>query len=685
MNTSLTFGRLAPGLMLALLSACTHLSSQDRGSGNARPEKLAGAPAPTFDQYRAPLDATVVDRRFSTKEAMFLANEMNLSGFPFFEQAVAGELVTDDPDFFYMTTVESYWYSRYNMSALVAESRLGLHVVFGPYVTEWALREGRGNDNRDRGEYTRSNKGALLQDIVPLYLARTGFPRRFEDASPTMLQFASGDPHLVRPLDKGVRFESTENLLRLKDERKIYGDDLVTRPIGMGIGGNDMWKPRINYRENFLSLRWSNAGMEHVIDLGAEGQTLMKQVLWMEYFFQQNHHRGRFLGNDPEEGFRGAMLNLGAVSKMLMLKSAMLYDGTRLTGVDPRVAKPGAYYFPHRIGVRLRLAGDLPPRPEQFSVDDPSSQLFDQASLLWALSEYYHFADPTHESNWNHVFGTQFPYDGSLMEQKYIVLAEGLANLVFDNIEAMHRRDEGTLVSEWRPAHGRGTGVATQDLAMTMIAAANYGRRVHADPATVARAGRLLRSQADFMVNVLQSPDGSVADGYDFATRTAYGGPRTLLAQGFAVRGLIEASKQLNDARYLDAAQRVYGFMNAALWDDRTGVYRSSVDAAVTEYTPMNVGAAIGAMREIILATKDAAELERYKRFWVQGVNGSGIQQSEYEETGEKDFYAVDGDGDGIPRMEYAGGKHGIAAVYASRVLIQTPLAVVAKRAGGQR
>ena len=669
---------LANGVVLVFLAGCTSLSYQDRGRAELRPEPLAGVPALTFEKYRTPLDATVADRRFTTKEAIYLANEMHTSAFPFFEAAVTDGLITSDPDFLYMTTVESYWYSRYNMSALVTESRLGVHLVFGPYITEWALREGRGNVNRDRADYVRSNKGVLLQEIVPWYMSRTGFPRRFEDASPTMLQFASGDPRYVRSLDKGVRFESTENVLRDRDLRKIYGDDVKGRPSGMRIGGNDMWKSRINYRENFLSLRWDHGQMEHVIDLGAEGQTLMKQVLWMEYFFTQNHHGGQYLGNDPEEGFRGAMLNLMAVNKMLMLKGAMLYDGKRLTGVDPREAEPGAHYFPHRIGVRMRMIGDLPPRPEEFSVEDPSSQLFDQASLLWALSEYYFFADPTHESNWSSVFGRP-PYDGSVMEQKYIVLAEGLSNLVLHNLAAMHRQQDGVLASEWLPQTGIGTTMSTRDLGMAMIALANFARRVPTDPENVKLAKQMLRRQADFLLDALQGSDGSVPDGYDLADRAPLGGPRSLLAQGFAIRGLIEAYKELGDERYLEAAKRAYTFMNTSLWDNRTGLYRSHVGAAETEYTPLNLGAALGAMREIILATRDASELERYKRFWVQGVNSSGIQQSEYEETGEKDFFAKDGDGDGIPRMEYAGGK-GIAPVFASRVLIQTPLNIAARR-----
>ncbi len=669
----------AQGIVLLFLSGCASLSYQDRGTGDQRLVPLPGAPAPTFEQYRTPLNAEVLDGTFRTKEAMYLANEMNILGFPFFEGALVNGLITSDPDFQYMTTVEAYWYSRYNMSAMVTESRLGVHLVYGPYVTEWALREGRANVNRDRSDYVRSNKGVLLQEIIPLYLSRTGFPRRFEDASPTMLQFASGDPRYVRSLDKGVMFESTENILRDKDLRKIYGDDLPARSSGMGIGGNEYWKPRINYRENFLTLRWDHGRMEHVIDLGAEGQTLMKQALWMEYFFKGNHHGGRFLGNDAEEGFRGAMLNLMAVNKMLMLKGAMLYDGQKLTGVDPRVAVPGEYYFPHRIGVRMRYIGDLPPRPEEFSVKDESSQLFDQASLLWGLSEYHHFADPADKSNWNNVFGKNPRFDGSVMEQKYIVLAEGLGSLVLNNIAVMHRHENGSLISEWQPDGGPGTRISTHDLSMAMIALANYARHVRSDPENVELARRMLSDQAEFVLNVLQAPGGAVSAGYDFAGDAPFAGPHTLLAQGFAIRGLIEAYKELGEERYLQAAQNAYSFMNASLWDPRTGVYRSHVGAETTEYTPLNLGAALGAMREVILATNDAEELERFKRFWVQGVNSSGIQQSEYEETGERDFFAVDGDGDGIPRMEYAEGKYGIAPVFASRVAIETPAKLASK------
>ncbi|MBI4613662.1 MAG: hypothetical protein HY720_08645, partial [Planctomycetes bacterium] len=544
-------------------------------------------------------------------------------------------------------------------------------------VTEWALQEGRSNVNRDRMEYVRANKGVLIQEIIPLYLHRSGFPRHFEDASPCMLQYASGDPDYVRSVDKGTRFESTENLVRDRDMARLYGDTPTPRPTGMGVQANEMWKYRINYRENFLSLRWDHDNIEPAIDLGAEGQTLMKQVLWMEYFFRGSHHGGKYLGNDPEEGFRGAMLNLMAVSKMLMLKGSLLYDGERLGGRDPRDFKAGSAWFPHRVGVRLRYVGDLPPRPEEFSVEDGSSRLFDQASLLWGLSEFYHFADPTTgNKNWHKVFGEDPRYDGTIMERKYVVLAEALASMVLQNIAAMHRGKGGAPVSEWLPGAGPGREIATADLGMAMVALANSARHLPADSEDARLSRKLMGEQADFLVANLQAQDGSIADGYDLSARQPLEGPPSLLAQGFGVRGLVEAFKVLGDDRYRKAALDAYAYMNRSLWDESTGVYRSHAGAGVTVYTPLNLGAALGAVREIILLTKDAREIERFKRFWVQAVDSSGIQQSEYEETGERDFAVRDGDGDGIPRMEFARGKHGhgIAPVYAARVEIRTPI-----------
>lgn len=665
-------------LALAACASAPHIAGSEAEVPPAEPSRIGDeAGRPASESLRSPIRARVLDRRFRTREAMYLANEMQIGGDSFLMKMFqAGMPIGDDRELQHITAIESYWYSRYNMSALVAESRLGVHIVHGPYVTEKALEEGVAADNRYRGERIVSNKTALIQRIVPDYLARTGFPRRFEDASPTMLQFASGDPHYPQRIDKGTRFESVENRLRQRELMRLYGEDLPPKPSGMGEPGNDMWKYRVNYRDNFRTLRWRHDRMEHVVDMGAEGQTLLKESLWCEYFFRGQHHGGRYLGNNPEEGYRGAMLNLGAVSKMLILKAALLYDGRRLTGANPMDYDPNSrlLYFPHRIAVRMRYTGDLPPHPEEFKVVDPSSQLFDQASLLWGLTEYYYFSDPTTPDSWDAVFGDNPPYDGSIMEQKYAVLAQGLANLVLANIAHQHRAD-GEWSSAWTPEGGPSRAATTTDLALTMIGLANYHRHMHIESENREQSADMLRELADFFLDALQSSAGHFADGFDYsANAPVSNGAPSLEAQAFAVRALLEAHRELGDDRYFSAARSGYDFMNAHLWDDAVGVYRSAVGAERTIYTPINLGAALGAMREMILATGDMTEVERFKRFFVQAVNSSGIQQAEYEETGERDLSKADGDGDGIKRIEFAGGRHGIAPVFASMVEIMTPI-----------
>ena len=154
-----------------------------------------GTEQPKFESLRSPIKSRVLDRRFRTKEAMYLANEMNIGGDPFLQEAFrVGLPIADDPEFQHITAVESYWYSRYNMSALVAESRLGIHMVHSPYVSEKAIREGIAANNRFRGEHIVSNKTELLQRIIPV----TWQERAFRDDSRTR-RHACFTSHRVTP------------------------------------------------------------------------------------------------------------------------------------------------------------------------------------------------------------------------------------------------------------------------------------------------------------------------------------------------------------------------------------------------------------------------------------------------------------------------------------------------------
>ncbi|MFQ5740417.1 MAG: hypothetical protein ACE5JX_15525 [Acidobacteriota bacterium] len=673
--------------LIVSASILTTLFGQEESDDIYASLRSAASRQPSFADLKTPLKARVTDRRFFTPEALYLANEMNETGDPFLSRAEAAGLpVSEDLDFQYMTGVESYWYSRYNMQSLLTESRLGVGLVHGPYVTEKALRLASAQFNRDRGENELSNKAVLFQHLVPAYLNATGLPRRFEDASPVMLEYASGDPHLLRPVDHNEHFELAENLWKEKQLKGLYGVAYQPKTHQAGEGGNQYFRYRVAYRDDFESLRWSNDRMDHFVDMAGVGQTLMKAVLWMEYFFRQTHH-DNLLGADPEYGFRGAILNLASVSKLLLMKSALFYDGRKLTGVNPFQYRPQdkLLYLPHQISVHCRYIGDLPPRPEKFKVRDESSRLFDQSSLLWGLSEYFYFMDPQRPaddpyyeqaySTWNRVFGDHFPYDGSLMERKYLQLARGLANVVLRNIDFMHKdKESGLLVSEWSPKRGQGQTISLPDLGMSLVALANYRHFVGAaEPDLSSMAERLLRSQADFLAQRIENGDGFLAASFRLTPGARRDENGVLLSQAFAVRGLLAAFKELKESRYFETARKAYQSMNRTLWDSSTGVYRSQPGAQLSVYTPLNLGAALGAMREYILASGDAGEYRRFKRFWVQAVDSSGIQQSEYEETGDDDPTQADSDHDGIPRMEAAGGKYGIAPVFARRVEIETP------------
>lgn len=602
------------------------------------------------------LKGKATDTRFNTNDAMYLANEIYLSGTEFFLRASERKLpIADDPQLSYIMNVEAYWYSRYNLMALSAHSRAGIGVIHGPYVDMAASAATRLNEfGRHRGELPMSNKDVMLTQVAASYLGRTGLPRVFDSAVPLMLEFSSADPHFGRAVN-------------------IENDDTG----------------RAAYLNDFDHLWWSHDSMDKTIDMGGVGQSMLKKVLWSKFFLRRNHTDDDFpgqvfLGNNAEDGFRGAMLNLQAVTTMLMAKSSLFADPNEmekglifggakpaLTGINPVAYKPeeGLRYLPHAIRPELIYMGDMPVRHQNFSVKDAASELWDQASWLWATTEFFNFANPRVKDNADQVFGYQTPVDGSIMEQKYSLLAQGMANTVLDNILAVHVVN-GVLVSEWTPKGGAKADVAIGDLSLAMVALAAYAEYMDLDAERREKAIGALRQQADFLIRVA-AEDGSFTQAYDARTG-ASAGRRDATSQAFAIRGLLAAHEATGEAGYLDAARRASQTWNRDFWDDDGWVYCNEPGQAHVVYTPKDVAAMLAAMREMILVDKDAALLERFKRFFVQAVDASGLMQSEDIFTGENIEQVragdLDSDRDGIPFLSGAGGGKGIDTVFAARV-----------------
>lgn len=609
-----------------------------------------------LSDLRSGIEGKATDRRFVTRNAMYLANEIYLSGTEFFLRASETDLpIANDPELSYIANVEAYWYSRYNLMSLTSRSRAGIGVIHGPYVDLLAQESSRLNRfGPYRGELEFSNKDIMLSKVVAAYLKRTGMPQKFENAVPLMLEFKSAAPFLVE--DAAVEKDTTG---------------------------------RARYQNDYDGLRWRQDDMDIAIDMGGVAQSLLKKVLWAKFFLRRNHGDDDFpgevfLGNNAEDGLRGAMLTLEAVSTMLMTKAALFVkknespsllafgtDHYLLTGINPTTYHPeqGLRHIPHEIEPTLVYMGDMPVRHYDLKVKDASSSLWDTASWLWATTEFFDYANPRKKDNWDNVFGFQSPYDGSVMEQKYSLLAQGLANAMLANIRAMHTRD-GLLVSDWSPNDGAGRRISVSDLAMAMVALENYARVMDLDPDNTATALALLRKGADFLVKVATG-DGSYRESYAAATGTP-AGERTMTVQAFAIRALMAAYRATAEERYLQAARRTSRTWNVDFWDEGAGLFKNTPDAAKVVYTPVDVGAALAALREMILADRDAALLKRFKRFFVQSIDASGLQQAETTYTGEilseVRNGVTDSDGDGIPFLgrDKAGAR--VDSVFAARV-----------------
>lgn len=602
------------------------------------------------------LKGSATDRRFNTNEGMYLANEIYLSGTEFFLRASETSLpIADDKQLSYITNVEAYWYSRYNLMALSAHSRAGIGIIHGPYVDLRANAATKLNEfGRNRGELPMSNKDILLTQVAGSYLSRTGLPRVFGSAVPLMLEFSSADPRLGRQIN-------------------IEDDDTG----------------RAAYLNDFDHLWWSHDAMDKTIDMGGVGQTMLKKVLWAKFFLRRNHTDDDFpgqvfLGNNAADGFRGSMLTLQAVSTMLIAKSSLFADPSdmkgrfvfgkdkpSLTGINPIAYKPsdGVRYLPHEIRPELVYMGDLPVRHQDFSVKDATSHLWDQASWLWATTEFFNFANPRVRDNANQVFGYQTPNDGSIMEQKYSLLAQGMANTVFDNILETHMSN-GALVSTWAPRSGAQANVDIDDLSLAMVALDSYAKYMDLDTERREKAMNVIRQQADLLLQIA-AEDGSYTQHFNIENRTP-AGRRDATSQAFAIRALLAAYDATADGRYLDGARRTSRTWNEDFWDDTGWVYRNEPGDSHITYSPKDVAAMLGALREMILVDEDVALLERFKRFFVQALDTSGLMQTEDIFTGE-DIELVragnlDSDGDGIPFISGGGGRNGIDTVFASRV-----------------
>ncbi|MFQ5784528.1 MAG: c-type cytochrome [Alphaproteobacteria bacterium] len=622
-------------------------------------EIKGGTTQPDLSAYRSPLDSKVVDRRFITNDATFLANESYKFGMEGFNDIVKAALpVAYRKPFHWVTGREMYFYARYLLDYIGGRGHAGVNMVHAPYWTLQAQRHSAYNKlQRDRGERAFSNKDILLGVYLPLVYQRTGFPRVFDDVQLSYVQYKSVDPHFIGRLDNRDSFED---------------------PMSGKAGG---WGQPNTYLNDYEQ-RFDHDKMDTTFDLGAIGQFVKRRAQWASYFFHSEHtgesvvSRGvkvPLLGNDAEEGMRGFGLIMGALNAILEVKSSMFTDGEKLEGINPATYDPaaGLRYIPHEVEPDIMWVGDIPERIWALDLKDNSSRLWDQASWIWGTAEYAMAV-----SRRPLVFTDNPPVDGGLVEKGTTLVAEALGNAVLKNIEAMHLRN-GILVSQWTPETGAGTSVSMRDLAMAMVALHDLEQTwetIDKYPEAAERAIELLEENAGFLLEV-QGPDGSFYEAYDVSSGEPIGANDLSAPNWAGVRALLAAYFSTEDESFLAAARKTFNLLNRDYWVEPHGVYRTRLGDDTVTLTPYDIGIALAAMREMLLTTPTHMadpQIERIVRWWVQTVDQSGAQQSENQRTGEiyTGFISGDDDADGIPYTSKGDGSNGIAPVIASKVVI---------------
>jgi hypothetical protein len=596
-----------------------YLDSRDQAISSGRPDLMPDAMASRqriiVVEPASHVHENVSDSRFTTADAAYAANELLLSGVPFFEKITLMGLPADK-DLVSITSEEAYWYSRYIMSAMTMESGMGLNLVQSQRIILQAEEEG-------------VSASEFLNRFLNNVNDRTGLSAPPPGIFPVFAEFASGEPGLTELPD--------------------FGD--------------------------YGTLRWNPQKFEKILSPAALGQALYTQALWAEYLLGSKHGEN-LLGNDAVEGYIGSILVAEAVSKMHFLKSEIAFDGRELGSVNPFSYEAKLKYYPHQISVELSYPEGSPPKPVAYQVVDPSSALYDQASLLLGLSEFYHFSDPKIEDNWDAIFGS--PSEGALFPLQPHKTAQGLSGVVLKNMIAMHFDPvRQTFVSQW--ANGeRGIEISSADAGMALLALANAYDAFHDNDDIRQGARKMIKRQAQFLSEYMQLSDGGFANSYNLETSAHSESPRSLVSQALAIRGLLAAYAITEDQNHLASSLSALNFMNEKLWSTQAKMYRSSEGAELSAYSPRDFAATLGALREVVLARKDKEALKKFKIFFVTVMKVNGMQLAELEPTGEKmssvrDVMTPDVDGDGVKKPHFAGGKFGLAPVIAGKIEVSTP------------
>ena len=568
---------------------------------------------------------------FVTMEQLLLANEINESGEPFAE-ALGYDLdeldpmVLNSPDSIaYTLGIENYEYSRYQLGTIVTRSGMGLHMMWAPAIMNMAANEPDGFD----GSFTGGTPNGFNED---------------DELRKNIMHFGMG-AHQMAPAHPWPQFAEF-----------MQGDPHLPQPVAE------------NFATDFGSLRWDRSKMDKTLNPGAMGQSMMKQYLWAQDMLGGFHDENDepvtpdgtntpdfadgtfnpdnniYLGGDNLDGFIGQVLTAEAINKTLFLVNKLAYDGTALGGVDPATYTPadGIKFFPHEIAVTEGMVMEgLPPRAMGLSVVDPSSDLFDQLSLLWAANHFRNMMDPNNNSDEQHIAyhsvfdGDPFPADASVTGAPGpFNLMMGTGKVVFLNMMTMHfNGSEGTFVNTSNLNAGAvemGNSITAVNAGYALVMLTKFAEEYAGTPLEP-MAVNAINAQAGFIMSNMKDPNGGYYNSYTIGEGPSATTKKTM-AQAAIARGMYAAYAYTNNADYLAEAENAYAELMHYYRADQSA-FLSEKDNLTATYTPYNFAIITGALREAALVGGHSDAALVYTRFFKEIANK--MQLSEGPATGE--------------------------------------------------
>jgi uncharacterized repeat protein (TIGR01451 family) len=325
----------------------------------------------------------------------------------------------------------------------------------------------------------------------------------------------------------------------------------------------------------------------------ALGMSLVKQVLGARALLASESRLDRYLA---------LVLAEAMVNKLLLLDRELALS----------LPEKGIRYFAHIYEPRFDGQG----RPIAYEPTDRSSQLFDQLALLWGLAEFAAWSEPAG----NELFG-----EGGLFPTEFHELALKLGNEVLAGILALHRDGEGRFWDLYTPGMEAARTGSTVNLGLLLVA--------------LDRA-RVISPQASSLIPALGEAllERRLASG-GFADEMSPGGlspAQGLASQLAAIRGLLVAYQLTSDRRYLEAAEGAFAYLESSFWEEPFGIYATWTDGRERRYcyTPLEVGLAVGALRELAGASASQPEraeliLLRLGRLFRAVVDTAALQLSQ--------------------------------------------------------